>query len=161
MPAMKMRMLTGEALGKAVREAIRRKGVTQGAVGAHFFGDPKRGQPNVAQWCKTGRIAKEHIPELVAYFADVVGPEHWGLPASWGNRPSALSRRFGYYALDLAAMFDDLGLEGADEQVAYGIVTDAIEKIRLERSTRPHDRSAAAPGPEPAATPTRAPGSRR
>lgn len=37
-------------------------------------------QPSVSEWMREGRIAKKHIPRLISYFADVVGPDHWGLP---------------------------------------------------------------------------------
>lgn len=74
-------MLTGPTLGNALREAMKRKRVTQGQV-AEAFGIK---QPSVSDWLKYGRIDKRHIPKLVAYFADVVGIEHWGLPASWSS----------------------------------------------------------------------------
>lgn len=36
-------------------------------------------QPAASELLKTGRLAKDKIKQLVACFADVVGPEHWGL----------------------------------------------------------------------------------
>jgi len=71
-------MLTGEKLGSAIREAIRRKGVTQVAVAEHFGVRP----PSVQDWIRRGTIGKDKLPELWAYFADVVGPEHWGMPGT-------------------------------------------------------------------------------
>jgi hypothetical protein len=68
-------MLTGENLGRALREAIELKGVTQKQVADHFGVKP----PSVQDWLKRGVIAKDKLPALWAYFADVVGPEHWGL----------------------------------------------------------------------------------
>lgn len=70
-------MLTGEKLGQAIGEAIRLKGVTQRAVAAHFGVKP----PSVQDWIKRGTIDKAKLADLWAYFADVVGPEHWGMPA--------------------------------------------------------------------------------
>jgi transcriptional regulator with XRE-family HTH domain len=74
-------MLTGKDLGAAIREAMTKKGVVQSDV-AEAFGIK---QPSVSEWLKFGRVSKKHINHLVHYFSDVVGPEHWGLPASWGT----------------------------------------------------------------------------
>ncbi|WP_124595913.1 hypothetical protein [Burkholderia stagnalis] len=68
-------MLTGKELGDALRIAIKKKAVTQKAVADHFGVKP----PSVQDWINFGRIGKKHLNELVAYFADVVPPEHWGL----------------------------------------------------------------------------------
>lgn len=70
-------MLTGKPLGDAVAEAIRLKGVSKAAVARHFG---IKG-PSIYDWINHGRIGKQHLMELVAYFSDVVGPEHWGMPA--------------------------------------------------------------------------------
>lgn len=70
-------MLTGKPLGDAVAEAIRLKGVSKAAVARHFG---IKG-PSVYDWINHGRIGKQHLMEMVAYFSDVVGPEHWGMPA--------------------------------------------------------------------------------
>lgn len=73
-------MLTGEELGKAIADAIRRKGVSKAAVAKHFGVKA----PSVHDWVKSGRISKDKLPELWAFFSDVVGPEHWGLShAQW------------------------------------------------------------------------------
>jgi predicted XRE-type DNA-binding protein len=86
--SMSMEMLTGQALGEALRAAIARKGVSQQQV-ADAFGV---GQSSVAGWLKSGRIGKRHLVKLVSYFADVVGPEHWGLPAAWSElAPEAMA----------------------------------------------------------------------
>ncbi len=78
-------MFTGPRLGAALREAMRLKGVTQQSVAQAF--DIK--QPSVADWLKHGRVSKKHIPKLVAYFSDAVGPQHWGLPATWASPTDA------------------------------------------------------------------------
>ena len=62
---------------------MRAMDVKQSAV-AEEFGIK---QPSVSEWIKYGRIGKRHLTHLVAYFAGVVGPEHWGLPASWNSDP--------------------------------------------------------------------------
>lgn len=71
-------MLTGPALGKAIEDAMRLKGVKRQPMADHFGVRYE----STYDWTKHGRISKRHIPELLAYFADVVGPEHWGLAES-------------------------------------------------------------------------------
>ncbi len=68
-------MLTGEKLGAAIEQAREKKGVSKKALADAMGVKPA----SVQDWVKYGRIAKERINDLVAYFADVVGPEHWGL----------------------------------------------------------------------------------
>lgn len=68
-------MFTGEKLGKAIAEAINRKGVSKADVAKHFKIKP----PSVTGWIRTGRISKEHIGKLVEYFSDVAKPEHFGI----------------------------------------------------------------------------------
>lgn len=71
-------------MGKALALAIRLKGVSKTEVARHFG----VAAPSVHGWLRYGRISKEHIDGVVAYFADVVGPEHWGLPAEWSGLPA-------------------------------------------------------------------------
>lgn len=73
-------MLTGKELGNAIKEAMRLKGVGPKEVAEHF--GIKR--ESTYDWVKFGRISKTRIPTLVEFFADVVGLEHWGLPADFG-----------------------------------------------------------------------------
>lgn len=68
-------MLTGEKLGAALEQARQKKGVSKKALADAMGVKPA----SVQDWVKYGRIAKERINDLVQYFADVVGPEHWGL----------------------------------------------------------------------------------
>lgn len=89
-------MLQGSALGDALRSAMERKGVTQQQVATHFGIK----QSSVSEWLKFGRIAKRHLPRLVAFFSPQVGPEHWGLPPAWGEGPLSEA------AMDIAAAFD-------------------------------------------------------
>lgn len=84
--AQRVEMLSGRALGDALREAMRLKGVKQGDVASEF----EVAQSSVSEWIKFGRIAKKHIPHLVSYFSSHVGPTHWGLPDSWGQAANML-----------------------------------------------------------------------
>ncbi|WP_373379875.1 helix-turn-helix transcriptional regulator [Cupriavidus nantongensis] len=68
-------MLTGDKLGAAIEQARLKKGVSKKALADAMGVKPA----SVQDWVKYGRIAKERINDLVAYFSDVVGPEHWGL----------------------------------------------------------------------------------
>lgn len=68
-------MLTGQPLGAALADAIEKKGVRNADVARHFG---IKG-PSIYDWLKHGRIGKQHIPGLIAYFADVVEPSHWGI----------------------------------------------------------------------------------
>lgn len=70
-------MLSKKALADAISEAMRRKGVGPTEVAAAFGVQP----PSVNGWKKTGAIDKSKINQLVDYFKDVAGPEHWGLEA--------------------------------------------------------------------------------
>ncbi|MDQ0035870.1 transcriptional regulator with XRE-family HTH domain [Variovorax boronicumulans] len=78
-------MLTGRALGAAIRDAIEKKGVTQREVARVFEVKP----PSVQDWMKKGTVSKDKLPALWKYFDDVVGPEHWGLDSfpRWPARP--------------------------------------------------------------------------
>lgn len=76
----KTSMLKGKELGVAIKEAIALK-KDSGAiksiaeVARHFGIKP----PSLQGWLKRGTVGKEKLPKLWDYFADVVGPEHWGL----------------------------------------------------------------------------------
>ncbi|WP_143288830.1 hypothetical protein [Burkholderia pseudomallei] len=68
-------MLTGQELGAAIETARQMKGVTKAALASAMGVKPA----SVQDWVKYGRIAKNRVNDLVTYFSDVVGPEHWGL----------------------------------------------------------------------------------
>lgn len=76
-------MLQGKELGAAIAAALEMKSRVPGAakVGpsalARALG---MSQPSASGLLKTGRLAKEKLPALLAYFEDVVGPDHFGLP---------------------------------------------------------------------------------
>ena len=68
-------MLTGLELGAAIERARVKKNVPKNAL-AKAFGISA---PSVNGWVTTGRIDKSKLIEVIRYFSDVVGPEHWGL----------------------------------------------------------------------------------
>ena len=104
-------MLTGKELGAAIARAIELKGVPKTAVADHFG---IRG-PSIYDWIKHGRIGKQHLNELVAYFSDVVGPEHWGIATHPG-----------------VAASQPPGLDLATLQIALVAVKKAIRKADVE-----------------------------
>lgn len=90
-------MLKSKEFGAAIAEAIQRK-IDTGAVKSkaeiarHFGMRP----PSLSDWVKKGSVAKHRLPELWRYFADVAGPDHWGLlesewPAGLSNPSSSSS----------------------------------------------------------------------
>ena len=68
-------MLTGPELGAAIEAARIAKGVSKKQLADDFQVKP----PSVQGWVKNGRIDKSKLMNVIAYFADVVGPDHWGL----------------------------------------------------------------------------------
>jgi hypothetical protein len=68
-------MLTGPELGAAIEAARIAKGVSKKKLADDFHVKP----PSIQGWVKNGRIDKSKLMDVIAYFADDVGPEHWGL----------------------------------------------------------------------------------
>lgn len=68
-------MLTGTELGAAIDAARLAKNISKKALAEHFKISP----PSVNGWVTTGRIDKSKLIEVIRYFSDVAGPEHWGL----------------------------------------------------------------------------------
>lgn len=68
-------MLTGPELGAAIEAARIAKGVSKKKLADDFLVKP----PSIQGWVKNGRIDKSKLMDVINYFADVVGPEHWGL----------------------------------------------------------------------------------
>ena len=68
-------MLTGPELGAAIEAARIAKGVSKKKLADDFHVKP----PSIQGWVKNGRIDKSKLMDVISYFADVVGPEHWGL----------------------------------------------------------------------------------
>lgn len=95
-------MLTGKELGEALRVAIERKSALMESrgdgrllkkdVAAHFGVQP----PSLQDWINFGRIGKQHLNSLVAYFSDVVGPDHWGIERATftADSPKSKGRAF-------------------------------------------------------------------
>lgn len=124
-------MFEGKELGRAIGAAIALKGVTQRQV-AHDFGVS---QPSVSEWVSTGRIRKGLLTMLFSYFANEVGPTHWGFPTEWWG-PSLSPR-----ALRLARLYESLPDD--EKERAYALAQLALQP-----------RSAASP-PPPSDGPTR------
>lgn len=74
-------MLTGQELGAAIDAARIIKNLSKKALAEHFHIAP----PSVQGWIKTGRIDKSKLIEVIDFFSDVVGPEHWGLSERSAN----------------------------------------------------------------------------
>ena len=68
-------MLTGPELGAAIEAARIAKGVSKKQLADDFAVKP----PSIQGWVKNGRIDKSKLMDVIAYFADVVGPDHWGM----------------------------------------------------------------------------------
>lgn len=68
-------MLTGTDLGNAIEAARIKKGITKKALAEAF----RVAAPSVQGWVTTGRIDKSKLIDVIRFFSDVVGPEHWGL----------------------------------------------------------------------------------
>lgn len=71
-------MLEGKELGAAITTAMEKKKVGPTVLAAAFDIKP----PSVSDWKARGCVSKKHLPRLIAYFSDVVGPDHWGLNAA-------------------------------------------------------------------------------
>lgn len=71
-------MLTGLELGRAIEAARLKKGITKKALAETF----RVAAPSVQGWVATGRIDKSKLIDVIRFFSDVVGPEHWGLDDS-------------------------------------------------------------------------------
>lgn len=85
-------MLKGKELGAAIEAARNAKGVSKKQLADAFGVKP----PSIQGWVNTGRIDKSKLMELIAYFSDTVGPDHWGIDdwladaISTGRRPTNL-----------------------------------------------------------------------
>lgn len=79
-------MYTGKQLGEAIDSARKLKKMSKKALADYFGVKP----PSVQDWVNKGTIDKEKLSRLWELFADVVGPEHWGIGEpdrgpSWGS----------------------------------------------------------------------------
>lgn len=62
------------ALAAAIRGALRLKQKTQ----RQFAADMGVAAPTVSIWMSRGVIGRTKLSAVMVYFADVVGPDHWG-----------------------------------------------------------------------------------
>jgi hypothetical protein len=107
-------MLTGPDLGAAIEAARIAKGVSKKKLADDFSVKP----PSVQGWVKNGRIDKSKLMDVIAYFSDVVEPEHWGL------RPG-----FSFENLP-----DDLGQQRSEKPDGSGSGDSAAEQLRAALS---------------------------
>jgi hypothetical protein len=119
-------MLTGKALGHAIREAVKLKKVKLVDLADHFGVKP----PSVQGWLNSGAIGKEKLPALWLYFSDVVGPEHWGLASFPEGRVPGLV----YQELtdDERKLLDDFRILTDQDQLKYS--AEIGERAQLLRS---------------------------
>lgn len=75
-------MLTGKALGDAIKSALDKATMSQADVARKFKIKP----PSVSGWITTGRISKPNFEALRHLLSDFVGPEHWGLTSERTDR---------------------------------------------------------------------------
>lgn len=101
-------MLTGQELGAAIDAARIIKKLSKKALAEHFRIAP----PSVQGWIKTGRIDKSKLIEVIDFFSDVVGPEHWGL--SERSAANLFSPRYEEIAQAAEADISGIALSGAE-----------------------------------------------
>jgi hypothetical protein len=82
-------MLTGPELGAAIEAARIAKGVSKKQLADDFEVKP----PSVQGWVKNGRIDKSKLMDVIAYFSDVVGPDHWGMRPGFTYSETSLENR--------------------------------------------------------------------
>lgn len=99
-------MLTGPELGAAIESARIAKGVSKKKLADDFTVKP----PSIQGWVKTGRIDKSKLMDVIAYFSDVVSPEHWGLRPgfSYENLPDDTGDSFLSSGEDVADLLGQL-----------------------------------------------------
>ncbi len=129
-------MLTGQELGAAIESARLKKGITKKKLADDFGVKP----PSVQGWTTHGRIGKDKLMDLIDYFSDVVGPDHWGL----SRKPRANAEVLGFISpWDDETPLDDDEVEIpllADVKVAAGRGLaaedfDSGRRIRMGKST--------------------------
>ncbi|WP_049790246.1 hypothetical protein [Pusillimonas sp. T7-7] len=130
-------MLHGKELGQAIEQAINLK-IDSGKVKskseiARDFGVKP---PSIHNWVNTGTIGKERLPRLWDYFADVVGPEHWGFTPEvvaflLRNAPASnLTRTPSAWPLKLTKLEDLLNLDAEQLKQFDHIVAGVLMGIR-------------------------------
>lgn len=160
-------MLQGKELGTAIKAAMKLKKVTQQQVADEFgiF------QPSVSAWTRTGRIDKGHLDHLIKYFADVVGPAHWGLTTLTTNYDEAMKQAVERVEREMTANLEGLSLRAislakrfdalADDErrrIAYALIDNALQQFESAAQPASPTRKAA---PRAAHKLKRPPGSKR
>lgn len=113
-------MLTGPELGAAIEAARILKKVTKKAMAEHFHVAP----PSVQDWVKRGTIEKQKLPQLWAYFSDVVGPSHWGL-ADWNYPQHSLAGLASY------PVAQSMSVSGSQTPLPAAIQVPVIGTLRM------------------------------
>lgn len=107
-------MLTKRELGAAIKRAIQLKGIDAATLAKHFNVQT----PSVYGWMDKGQIGKDKLFELFAFFSDVVGPEHWGIPATATVMPELHPTEPGedYVAIERVLLKVSAGITGFSVQ---------------------------------------------
>ncbi|GAA0493550.1 S24 family peptidase [Pigmentiphaga daeguensis] len=148
-------MLNGTDLGRAIGAAIDAK-IASGAirskadVAKHF----NVRTPSIYDWIKKGSISKDKLPELWRYFADVVGPTHWGLegwpdmgsPMPEQQRSAKVVERAPDWPFPSIPENKVRGLGEADLRRLEGAIALAIAQLNLKMDVAP---ASAAPKANP------------
>ena len=122
-------MLTGKKLGDAIEKARVRKGVSKADLAREFGVKP----PSIQGWIANGRISKTKLMELIQYFSDVVGAEHWGLDSD-ALFPAAREQGSAYDKSDLTiAQYDAGGSMGRGRLILDGVQPGIIKSWRVDR----------------------------
>lgn len=113
-------LLVGAELGAAIEAARIKKGITKKDLAAAFGIAP----PSVQGWVSTGRIDKAKLIEVIRFFSDVVGPEHWGLSKDDGA------------LLQVATSSADIQPPSASDMVRAMLATKAGKALSKEARER-------------------------
>lgn len=95
-------MLTGKQFGSALGTAMKLKGVGPTELARVFNVRP----PSVHGWIADGRISRDKLEKLFAYFSDVVEASHWGLSGGSPMAPASglgMSEPSGVYRVTKSA----------------------------------------------------------
>lgn len=143
-------MLSGKELGAAIEAARIAKGVTKLDMAKKFKVKP----PSVQDWVNRGVISKGKLVELWIYFADVCGPDHWGLQDVWPElrfapkqdpfcnvirvEDSALSWPF-----QRLTRADWMSLDPIDRALAEGSLIQLVKELSVKRNSETLQREPA------------------
>lgn len=125
-------MLTGSALGAAIKEAMDKANMSQAEIARKFNVKP----PSVSGWIKTGRISKGNFEKLRVMFADVVSEHHWGFHSGFARRNSARQPEAVYHIApaeldaDERVLIDAFRKSGKHARTAFLELAKAIQSAR-------------------------------